>query len=146
MIQVIVTRWANTPFGVFGTLSIPERFRCYTLEDDWLDNARGVSCIPPGNYSLRKVLHHGTLPTYEVYPVTDRSHIHIHPGNTEEDTEGCVLLGTYLGSKNVRDEDDPDHRNVNKWAVLDSRRAHRDFMAVLDGAEEAGIAIRWQVP
>ena len=86
--MVVLERWANTPFGVFGTLRVDGK-TWYTLEDDWRDNERNVSCIPAGSYRLRKVLHRGTLPTYEIYPVTDRTHIHIHPGNTEEDVQGC---------------------------------------------------------
>jgi len=92
------------------------------------------------------VLHRGTLPTYEIYPVTDRTHIHIHPGNTEEDVQGCVMLGLRLGTKNVPDEDSPDHRNMDKWAVLDSVQAHRQFMEAMAGRNEVPIAVRWTVP
>jgi hypothetical protein len=144
--QVVLTRWADTPFGVFGTLTIGG-WSCYTLEDDWKNNLPNESCIPAGSYLLRKVLHHGTLPTYEVYPVGGRSAIHIHPGNTEEDTQGCILLGKRLGALNVPDEDDPQHRNVNKWAVLDSQEAHAEMMIALGEGENdhIPIAIRWQV-
>ena len=141
--MVTVERWADTPFGVFGTLTVGE-WSCYTLEDDWLDNARGVSCIPAGSYKLRKVLHHGTLPTYEVYPVPGRSHINIHTGNTEEDTEGCVLLGFRLGSLEVADEDDPAHHRRTKWAILDSRQAHAAFMQAMAGQNEVPIVVRWR--
>ena len=143
--MVVLERWANTPFGVFGTLHVDGK-TWYTLEDDWRDNERNVSCIPAGSYRLRKVLHRGTLPTYEIYPVTDRTHIHIHPGNTEEDVQGCVMLGLRLGTKNVPDEDSPDHRNMDKWAVLDSVQAHRQFMEAMAGRSEVPIAVRWTVP
>jgi hypothetical protein len=143
---IVLERFANTPFGVFGTLTVEDQ-QWYTLEDDWRQNRRSVSCIPAGSYKLRKVLHHGTLPTYEIYPVANRSHIHIHPGTTEEHTEGCVLLGVELGAEKVAaDEDDPDRRNVTKWCIWRSKEAHAQFMEAMAGQNEVPIAVCWRVP
>lgn len=65
----------------------------YTLEQEWRDNTTGNSCIPEGDYVLR---HHSgpqQRHAWQLMDVPGRTWILIHPGNTEVDTEGCILVG-----------------------------------------------------
>ena len=46
-------RFAYTPFGTFGRLYMPE-FQCFTIERPWLNNVPKESCIPEGEYGIRR--------------------------------------------------------------------------------------------
>lgn len=71
-------------------------FKCYTLEDLWLDNAVGKSCIPAGQYKVGLVKSPKFGRVYGVAEVPGRTHILIHAGNNHNDTLGCILLGLDL--------------------------------------------------
>lgn len=114
-----LTRWAHTEHGTLGRIG-----RWYTLEDRWLDNRHGVSAIPTGEYLCRLDRYHkGGYPAYEVTGVPGRSRILIHAGNTDADTEGCILIGRRLGVLSGR------------IAVLESRVALAEFMAEMGGRD-----------
>ena len=51
--SVLLRRMGESPWGVFGTLTIGE-WSCKTLERPWEGNARNVSCIPSGRYELKR--------------------------------------------------------------------------------------------
>lgn len=73
-----------------GTRKVIE---CKTLELPWKDNARNESCIPTGEYLVKKV-HSPTFgECFEVANVENRSAILIHAGNFKRDTRGCILPG-----------------------------------------------------
>lgn len=102
MKTLLLTRHAATPWGTFGALLIPGHAPFVTLEPPWRNNARNVSCIRPGRYPL-KLLPSSTLDRitkskfskgWYVQNVPDRSGILFHPGNFENDTQGCILVGT----------------------------------------------------
>ncbi len=69
----------------------------HTLEPSWRDNARGVSCIPPGRYECerRKSPRYGE--TYWLLDTDPRQFILIHPGNVVRHTKGCILPGQRVG-------------------------------------------------
>jgi hypothetical protein len=72
-----------------------------TLENPWLDNQTGISCIPTGEYLCQKVNSPKYKDVFEVKDVEGRTHILLHAGNTEKHTRGCILVGEkfgYLGS------------------------------------------------
>jgi hypothetical protein len=60
--------------------------------------------------------------------------------NTEEDTEGCIGLGNKIGFLEVNDED--SGQKIRKLAVLDSRTAHQQFLAELQGVNEFILIVR----
>ena len=51
----ILQRTQTSDQGTLGTLT-SGAFRCYVLEPPWRDNARGLSCLPPGAYPC--IWHH----------------------------------------------------------------------------------------
>ena len=73
-------------------------FEFFTLELPWNDNERNISCIPEGEYLVRKM-----PPTakrkYEYFWVQDvpgRDSILFHPGNFTRSIRGCLLPGEEL--------------------------------------------------
>ena len=99
-------------FGLDSTIGrlyvdgVPKRkFECFTLEDERRKvKVKGETCIPPGTYEIklrhgspkygkfdeRWDWHHGMLWLQEV---PDFEYVYIHPGNDDDDTDGCILVG-----------------------------------------------------
>ena len=96
-----------------GELFVEGEHFCFTLEDPWINNRVGQSCIPVGSY--RVVLTESARfgrPMPLLLDVPGRVAIRIHPGNTDQDTEGCLLVG----DKRLGDE------------ILNSRAAFSRFL------------------
>lgn len=137
--MVTITRTVRNADGVFGVLRMPG-FVCVTAEEQDVGNQRGISCIPAGTYPLRRTIYfkHG-FPTYEVCDVPGRSRILIHPGNTEEDSQGCILLGLSPGRFRVRDEDSGSMEW--KQGVQYSQKAFGRFMQAMGATQSTDIRI-----
>ncbi len=90
-----LVRFAKYPHGTFGKLYVDQSFQCYTLEDTVRTlKVQGETAIPCRTYSLvidqstrfqRLMPHLLDVPGFEG--------IRIHAGNTDKNTEGCVLVG-----------------------------------------------------
>ena len=101
------------PSRTFGKLYVDDAYFCDVLED----TDRGLRAdMPPSEIAGIKVQGKTAIPygtyrvTFEYSPRFHRdmltvcdvqgfSGIRIHAGNTEEDTEGCLLLGKRQGNK-----------------------------------------------
>ena len=118
--------------GDFGTMGRLEQFSM--LEEQNLKNAPNISCIPVGDYFVRRIISPHFGETFEVCGVKGRTHILFHSGNTEEDTEGCILVGNRFGVLSVVDED--TKKTTSKIAVLNSRAAFSQFMDYFEGVDE----------
>lgn len=119
-----IIRLESTAEAVLGALVLDGRLLCWTLEPPDRDNAPKVSCIPPGRYACGAVASPRFGRTVAVGGVPGRSHILFHAGNTVEDTEGCILLGSRPGTLDGR------------RAVLGSAEAVRAFLEAV-GREPA---------
>lgn len=84
----------------------------YTLERPWLNNKRNISCIPEGKYPIYTFKHNRHGEVIGLRNVPNRSEILIHPGNSIDDTEGCILPGL----------------NCGRGIVLNSKRALREIV------------------
>lgn len=90
-----------------GKLTMPGRYECWVLEDQKRDvKVKGDTRIPAGRYEIKlrtegrihqnyltkfgSDFHKGTL---HLQDVPNFQYILIHIGNTEKDTEGCLLTG-----------------------------------------------------
>jgi len=124
-----IKRIEETQDGIIGVLLTDGRLRCYTLEKRYLLNAPNVSSIPPGSYICNRITspHHGK--TFEISDVPGRSHILFHIGNTDNDTEGCILLGRRVGYIN------------KKRGILESKLAFYDVMTLLHGVTSFPLTI-----
>jgi len=129
MKEVLLERFAHTPMGVFGNLSV-DGFECYTVERPWLDNKPRESCIPEGVYRLELGMYNrGGYPAYEIMDVPDRSLIKMHIANNINDVIGCVGFGDNLGYYE------------NLWSVMNSGKTMAKFMDSMDG-EEGQIIVK----
>lgn len=75
-------------------------FSCDSLELPWKDNRRSVSCIPPGEYIVKKRYSPKFGNHFHLTNVKDRSYILIHKGNYHTDIRGCILVGNDLADIN----------------------------------------------
>ena len=64
-----------------------------TLELEWNDNKRRVSCIPTGIYKVVKRYSQKYKNHFHVTNVENRSWILIHQGNFNRQILGCILVG-----------------------------------------------------
>ena len=64
-----------------------------TLERPWKHNAPNVSCIPEGEYIVKRD-HTGKHQFYAVQNVPNRTFIEMHTANKPEHLQGCIALGS----------------------------------------------------
>lgn len=94
--------------GTFGILRIQKQLSFFTLEPQDRENAIGISSIPAQQYTCTKYTSQKFGETFQVQDVPGRSSILFHYGNWQEDTEGCIILGSGIladrrGLKNSRE-------------------------------------------
>ena len=106
-----VYRYNDTGDATLGLLMIDGKFECYTLEDqEQAEKVAGETRIPEGVYDLKQRFHGGHYNCYvdkyewhsamfQVMDVSGFTDILIHVGNKDEDTEGCLLLGSVPTSR-----------------------------------------------
>lgn len=95
--EIKVTRKTLTDKSTIGDMEIDGEFFCYTLEDVVRPagvKIAGQTAIPSGRYEVvidmssrfKKLMPH-------ILDVPMFSGIRIHKGNTDKDTEGCLIVG-----------------------------------------------------
>ena len=132
--EIQVNRIARKDGYTIGRMSLNGEYFCDTLEDtdrglnaamsvdEILSKKRkGITAIPTGKYDVILTF----SPRFKrVLPlllsVKGYEGVRIHPGNTAEDTEGCLLVG----------------ENKEKGKVLNSRATLEKLMSVLLECEE----------
>lgn len=123
-----------------GKMIFPNGKTFCTIELPWKDNQRSISCIPDGNYVLRKrdsaIVSRTSKQRYqkgwEVTDVPNRTFIMIHIGNTVKDFEGCIGVGTDYGVIG-------GHKGV-----INSRVAFDEFMEEMEAFDEWTLEIEWE--
>ena len=102
-----VLRYKDDGNTTLGLLFIDGVFECYTIEDEEREEKiKGETRIPEGTYKLdfrRELsgLTHSYRRKYDwfdyhlhVKDVPNFKYVYIHVGNTEKNTDGCLLLGS----------------------------------------------------
>ena len=115
--------------ATFGVLINGDTPFAVTLEPAWEDNKKGISCIPSGPYNCKRVKSPKFGDTFEILDVEERTHILFHKGNSERNTQGCVLIAEEFGKLN------------GKAAVLASGRGFAEFMSILKEVDEFELTI-----
>jgi hypothetical protein len=98
MKTAILRRVVESGAGTFGVLIIDGLPCCVTLEHPWQHNEQNISCIPPGNYTLKRYESEVHGSTWQIQPVPGRGTILFHGGNTLLDSKGCVIVGSSYGT------------------------------------------------
>ena len=115
--------------GAFGTLApVSGPPFILTLEHTYTDLAVK---IPVGEYLCqRSRFVRGGYETFEVTGVVGHDRLLFHKGNTEDDSEGCILLGMQFGTLN------------GSPAVLSSAAAFALFMAQQSSVDSFTLEVR----
>lgn len=126
---VRIIRVENSELGTVGVLTIGGKAMCWTLQPDPSDKHFH---IPAGSYFCRRFHGKKWQDTFEIL-VKGHTALLFHAGNTEEETEGCILLGDEVGELN------------GKRAVLASGKAFCAFMKMMNNDQEFNLFIedRW---
>ena len=93
-----LARTSSNKYCTIGKLYVNGQFECFTLEDSPILRVDNKGPIPVGEYSViidfsdrfQKYMPH-------VLDVPGFTGIRIHKGNTDKDTEGCILVGIEEG-------------------------------------------------
>lgn len=125
--ELKLIRRLYTGRSTIGELRIGEAFQCFTLEDivrsAGSPKVPGATAIPSGRYEV--ILNHSQR-FQQLMPlllnVPGFQGIRIHSGNTDKDTEGCILVGRAKGLD----------------MVLESRAAYADLFTKLLSASVVG--------
>ncbi len=112
-----------------GKLYVDGDYLCDTLEDKHRPDGikvYGETCIPEGTY---KVILNYSNRFKKIMPlvvnVPSFEGIRIHPGNTDKDTSGCILVG----------------ENKIKGQLINSRVAYNNLMSLLEGETNISLTI-----
>jgi hypothetical protein len=133
--KLLLQRLENTQEGIHGVLKTSGQTICVTLEHAYghgtVNATDGVIYepkLPAGNYICVRGshrLHSGPIETFEVENVPGHKGILFHVGNTQADSEGCILLGT------VRSGD----------SICASKAAFHEFMQIMAGVNEFDLEV-----
>ncbi len=102
--DLLLIRKTNTEKSTIGDLFVNDKLECFTLEDmDRKLEDGGIkipkkTAIPRGKYEIiidKSRRFNTFLP--HLLDVPQFEGIRFHPGNTSEDTEGCILPGEVRG-------------------------------------------------
>jgi len=116
--------------GTFGVLTINNKPIAVTLEPYKMDNTVSMSCIPTGQYICERYSSSRYSNTFEITGVAGRSKILFHAGNVDDNTEGCIILGSNYGNL------------MHEWAVLNSRKSMQHFMQHTQNVNEFTLTVR----
>jgi hypothetical protein len=96
------------------------------VEEIMQKKVKGKTCIPTGTYTVKITMSNRFKQMMPLLlNVPGYAGIRMHPGNTDLDTEGCLLPG--------------ESRAIDK--VLNSRKAYAKIFAKMEAAEERGEEI-----
>lgn len=123
-------RLPNSLTCAFGNLYVDDKWFCFTLEDHVREiegepveawKIKGTTAIPRGEYEIRLTYSNRfkrTMP--QLMNVPGFEGIRIHAGNTDADTDGCILVGDSVQAD---------------W-LGESKKAYDRLYALLEAAKE----------
>lgn len=134
--KLLVQREMFSDKSTIGTLYVDGVKECHTLEDkdrhleEGGEKVYGETAIPRGIYKV--VITYSNRfkkPMPLLVDVPGFEGVRIHPGNTAEDTHGCILVGVGIGQD----------------TLYNSRQAYERLFNKLEAAESIGDEITIEV-
>jgi len=138
--EILLKTLISDNSGTVGTLEIDGIFKCFTMEDQFNEpKVYGETRIPRGRYKIelrnegsmteryakKYNFHRGML---WLRDVPDFSYVYIHIGNTEDHTDGCILVGSGCSIRN-------NAKNVSGSALSYTEIYPQIANAILSGEE-----------
>lgn len=133
--------------STIGVLYIDGVFAAFTIEDEYRTvKVKGETRIPSGNYKIILRKEGGKHESYKAkFPQTHKGmlwlqdipnfqYVLIHIGNTDIDSEGCILVGDNV-TENVTD----------RGAIASSTRAYQRIYPIIATALEKGEMVTIEV-
>lgn len=109
-------RYSDNEESTTGLLKVNGKFFCYTIEDEYRDvKVKGETRIPEGTYKIDLRNEGGLTQKYaQKFPgihkgmlwlrnVPNFQYIYIHVGNTDDNTDGCILVGDSVNNNTIAD-------------------------------------------
>jgi len=130
--KIVVERFLFEKDCTVGRLYIDGVMKCYTIEDEIREvKVKGETGIPYGTYEIGTRFSPRFSPKFShemlwVKNVPNFEYILIHWGNTEKDTDGCLIVGNKLGVLK------------GKTAVLNSVATYKEIYAIIAKHLELG--------
>lgn len=125
--------------GIFGDLFLQSPVSLAQRVASTLEHAYGQGPVytpklPIGVYTCKRGIHklHGGVPfeAFEIMDVPGHDNILLHPGNYNDDSEGCVLLGK-----------SEVHASGHEM-ITESKPTFKKFMDLLTGINEFTLTVR----
>jgi Family of unknown function (DUF5675) len=121
--NLTLRRTSFTEDGIFGLLIDDQgEIIAVTLERAYPNGALFEPKVVAGEYvcnrGTHKLLHGGPFETFELQNVPGHTGVLLHKGNVENDSEGCILLGSTIGAI------------AGQPAILNSKGAFDRFMGL----------------
>ena len=142
-------RYAHSPDSTGGMILVDGKFFCYTCEDEHRDvKISGETRIPVGTYRITLRDEGGMTKRYgDKFPnlhqgmlwlrdVPGFEWIYIHVGNTDDHTEGCILVG-YSGNRT--EGENTVSRSTDAYKDL-----YRVILSAIAAGEEVSISV-WEM-
>jgi hypothetical protein len=146
MMDILVDRFVSDNDATISKVNVDRGFVCFGLEDEYRETkVANETRIPAGNYPVRmrregdfhnryairfQDIHRGML---HIQNVPNFEFILIHCGNTDEDTAGCLLVGSLALTQ------------PGQMAVTQSTEAYRRlYLMVRDAAANGNLNIRFE--
>jgi hypothetical protein len=131
-----VIRFSGSADDTLSLVFIDGQFYVFGLEDERrVVKVAGETAIPAGKYRVRlrteggfhnrysKRFKHFHVGMLEICNVPGFTHVLVHPGNTDEDTDGCLLVGNGC------------YTNLDgSGELLDSVKGYKEFYKVVSKA------------
>lgn len=114
--KLTLYRYREDSFGTHGQIENESgTVLCFTIERPWLNNMHDVSCIPVGIYNCKPhVKTNNGQRCFILNNVPGRTGILIHCGNTEKDSEGCIIVGMSTNAEGVLESQTALQNLLNK--------------------------------
>lgn len=145
-LELLHFRFSSDEDSTIGLLFLDNKFECFTCEDEFRENkVAGETRIPAGRYRILLRNEGGMTKRYAAkYPehtgmlwlqnVPNFEWVYIHVGNTDQDSQGCILVGMGCSSE------DSGGGTVST-SVHAYRRLYKQIIAAMDAGKEVWITV-----